>query len=136
MLFRSLNIKSINGNLLTACYGLTDLNLPYVTDIMGELCNSNYSLLKFEFPNTLQSLRPVQFSKCINLTAINLITNWRWSLNVKDTNLSHECIIDMFNKLKDLTGADSLTLTIGANNLAKVTDEEKLIANNKNWILA
>lgn len=129
----TLNIKSITGNLLSSCYGLTDLNLPYVTNINGEICNGNYSLLKFEFPNTLQSLRPVQFNKCTNLTTINLITNWRWSLNVKDTNLSHECIIDMFNKLKDLTGADSLTLTIGANNLAKVTNEELQIPNSKNW---
>ena len=89
------------------------------------------------FFNTFSSLTHIQqFSECVNLKDLQLVTNWRWSLNVKDTDLTHECIIDMFNKLKDLTGADSLTLTIGANNLAKVTDEEKLIANNKNWILA
>ena len=66
---------------------------------------------------------------------LQLVTNWRWSLNVKDTDLTHKCIIDMFNKLKDLTGENSLTLTIGANNLAKVTDEELQIPNSKNWTI-
>lgn len=51
-------------------------------------------------------------------------------------NLSHECLLEMLNNLIDLTGATAKTLTLGATNLAKLTDEEKLIATNKNWILA
>lgn len=115
------------------------INLPVLETlhVSNNFCYNCYSLREFTFPNTFLNLdTPQLFNGCINLNTINLVTNWRWSLNVKDTDLTHECIIDMFNKLKDLTGADSLTLTIGANNLAKVTDEEKLIATNKNWILA
>lgn len=124
-------------SLLSNTYNCEYLSLPNVQYINTSLCSDCISLFSFQFPNTLVQLgQPQQFKGCVNLKDIQLVTNWRWSLNVKDTDLTHECIIDMFNKLKDLTGEDSLTLTIGANNLAKVTDEEKLIATNKNWILA
>ena len=132
--------KKINSSSAFAnCFNLSYINLPVLETlhVYNSFCYNCYSLTEFTFPNTLLNLdTPQLFTGCINLKTINLVTNWNWSLNVKDTDLTHECIIDMFNKLKDLTGADSLTLTIGANNLAKVTDEEKLIATNKNWILA
>lgn len=130
-------LETVTNSICTNCYNLETISLPALKELQGNVCQYCYSLTEFTFPNTFVSLgKANQFQGCINLNTINLITNWRWSLNVKDCPLTHECIIDMFNKLKDLTGADSLTLTIGANNLAKVTDEEKLIATNKNWILA
>lgn len=132
--------KKINASsAFNNCYNLSYINLPVLETlhVYNSFCSNCYSLTEFTFPNTFINLdTPQLFTGCVNLNTINLVTNWRWSLNVKDTDLTHECIIDMFNKLKDLTGENSLTLTIGANNLAKVTDEEKLIANNKNWILA
>ena len=45
-------------------------------------------------------------------------------------------MIAMFNSLKDLTGDTAKTLTLGSTNLAKLTDEQKAIATNKNWTLA
>ena len=158
----SLNLPSLttisNGNSFASCYSLTSVNLPVLETISGSYAFSNCSsltsinlpalitissysafygcssLISFLFYNTFSSLtQSQQFSECVNLKDLQLVTNWRWSLNVKDTDLTHECIIDMFNKLKDLTGADSLTLTIGAKNLAKVTDEELQIPNSKNW---
>ena len=133
----ALTTISSNG-VFSSCSSLTSINLPALTTISdSSTFASCSSLISFLFYNTFSTLtKSQQFTECINLKDLQLVTNWRWSLNVKDTDLTHECIIDMFNKLKDLTGADSLTLTIGANNLAKVTDEEKLIATNKNWILA
>ena len=116
------------------CYSLTSINLPALTTISSSAFYSCSSLVSFLFYNTFTSLlQPQQFTGCVNLKDLQLVSNWRWSLNVKDTDLTHECIIDMFNKLKDLTGEDSLTLTIGATNLAKVTDEELQIPNSKNW---
>ena len=132
-------LTTISGSsVFSSCYSLTSISLPALTTISGSSAFAScYSLISFLFYNTFSSLtQSQQFTECVNLKDLQLVTNWNWSLNVKDADLTHECIIDMFNKLKDLTGEDSLTLTIGANNLAKVTDEEKLIANNKNWILA
>ena len=123
---------------LRYAYSLNYLNIPQLTTFIVNSCGENaYSLYNFKFYNMLSAFEVANLFKNVSsIKYIELITNWNWSLNVKDTDLTHECIIDMFNKLKDLTGENSLTLTIGANNLAKVTDAEKLIATNKNWILA
>ena len=45
-------------------------------------------------------------------------------------------MIAMFNSLKNLTDTTAKTLTLGSVNLAKLTDEQKAIATNKNWTLA
>lgn len=51
-------------------------------------------------------------------------------------NLTHDSLINgIFNNLKDLTGSSSQSLTLGDANMEKLTEEEKLIATNKNWIL-
>ena len=123
------------NNAFSNCSSLTSINLPALKTISGSsVFYGCSSLISFLFYNTFSSLTQLQqFAECVNLKDLQLVTNWRWSLNVKDTDLTHECIIDMFNKLKDLTGEDSLTLTIGANNLAKVTNEELQIPNSKNW---
>ena len=42
----------------------------------------------------------------------------------------------MFEALKDNTGTTAKTLTLGATNLAKLTEEQKQIATDKNWNLA
>ena len=130
-------LETVTSNICTNCYNLETISLPVLKELRSsDLFMNCYSLREFTFPNTFLNLgKPQLFTGCINLNTINLVTNWRWSLNVKDTDLTHECIIDMFNKLKDLTGENSLTLTIGANNLAKVTNEELQIPNSKNWIV-
>ena len=62
--------------------------------------------------------------------------NFELELQLSYTNLTRNCLLEMLNNLKDLTGATTKTLTLGTTNLKKLTDEEKLIATNKNWILA
>ena len=53
------------------------------------------------------------------------------------TGLTRENIVNhIFTKLGDNTGQSALTLTLGATNLAKLTDEDKAIATAKNWTLA
>lgn len=45
-------------------------------------------------------------------------------------------MVNMFNALSDHTGLSSNTLVLGPTNLAKLTEEQKAIATNKNWNLA
>lgn len=53
------------------------------------------------------------------------------------TGLTRENIVNhILIKLGDNTEQSALTLTIGATNLAKLTDEDKAIATAKNWTLA
>ena len=51
--------------------------------------------------------------------------------------LTHDSILGVLNALKDLTvEGTTQTLTLGATNLAKLTDGEKSIATEKGWTLA
>ena len=53
--------------------------------------------------------------------------------NVTDCPLTRESLLSILNALKD--GVSGKTVTLGANNLAKLTAEEKAIATNKGWVL-
>ena len=51
--------------------------------------------------------------------------------------LTHESIMSILNCLKDYSGSSTTyTVTLGATNLAKLTDAEKAIATQKGWTLA
>lgn len=105
------------------------------------LCSNCYLLEEIDLTSLLtftSSMGSSAFLNCISLTTIKIAKDF--NIDKFDChnafNLSHECLLEMLNNLIDLTGATAKTLTLGATNLAKLTDEEKLIATNKNWILA
>ena len=52
------------------------------------------------------------------------------------TKMERKAILEVLGNLKDLTGQTSRTLTLGSTLLAKLTEDDKLIATNKNWTLA
>lgn len=53
------------------------------------------------------------------------------------TKLTHDSLMNILNALKNLVGTGTTrTLTLGATNLAKLTDAEKAIATEKGWTLA
>ena len=53
----------------------------------------------------------------------------------KCTNLTVDSLMSVINALVDLTGQTSKTLKLGSTNLNKLSEEQKAIATNKNWIL-
>ena len=69
------------------------------------------------------------FSGCTNLKSI-LMTNIGANLDISaSTKFERSDLLVILNNLKTVTS--SKTLTMGADNLAKLTDEDKLIATNK-----
>lgn len=52
------------------------------------------------------------------------------------TLFSRETLVNILNNYADMTGKAAVKLTLGSKNLAKLTDEDKLIATNKNITLA
>lgn len=54
------------------------------------------------------------------------------------TNLTHDSIMNVINNLYDIAslGCKTQSLKLGTTNLAKISDEEKLIAQNKGWTLS
>lgn len=122
--------KNINSITLTTApltvYGRIFLNATKLQSVynlnLGETSEAQY--------------QPFYCSNLTNITfADGSIINNSTSFS-SCTKLTVNSILNILNILKDLTGSTSATLTLGAGNLAKLTDEQKAIATNKNWVLA
>ena len=122
--------KNINSITLTTApltiYGQIFLNATKLQSVynlnLGETSEAQY--------------QPFYCSNLTNITfADGSIINNSTSFS-SCTKLTVDSILNILNILKDLTGSTSATLTLGAGNLAKLTDEQKAIATNKNWVLA
>lgn len=73
------------------------------------------------------------FLNCVSLEAVRL-KNIGCDLDISaSTKFTAETLVEVMNNLKTLSGK---TLTMGADNLAKLTVEQKAIATNKGWTLA
>lgn len=128
--------------LLYNCFSLTDIEKIDFDKVQGN-CNQafyNCYLLKkiakldFSKITTYSSI----FSSCKSLIDIEIIAgNIKTTIMFNQSNyLSHSTLLRILNALADLTGQTTQKLTLGAINLAKLTDEEKAIATEKNWTLA
>ena len=72
---------------------------------------------------------------CKSLTTLGGFTGLKVSLDLSSSPLlTHDSLLNVINEAADVT-ASPQTLTLGATNLAKLTDEEKAIATSKGWTL-
>lgn len=75
------------------------------------------------------------FFGCSHLTTLGGFIGFKTYLNLSDSPLlTHDSLLNVINEAANVTG-NPKTLTFGATNLAKLTDEEKAIATNKGWTL-
>ena len=119
------------------CSGLTtipQLNTSNVSD-MSAMFVSNYALttipaLDMNNVNYASNM----FNYCGNLKSI-LMTGMKVNFDISaSTKFEESDLVTILNNLATVT--TTKTLTMGATNLAKLTDEEKAIATNKGWTLA
>ena len=134
-------------NVFYDCKKLQEAYIDGATTI-GTLVFKNCSSLKIvHLPSSITTARnnsltstssyDYAFDGCTALEDVQLGQDWNMSLRLDvSNNITVESMVAMFDSLKDLTGETAKTLTLGATNLAKLTDEQKLIATNKNWTLA
>lgn len=119
------------------CYGLTTIPLldtSKVTNMfyMFNSCTNLTTVPALDASNVTNMGN--MFGGCTKLKSI-LMTNIGVNLNISDsTQFEREDLLVILNNLKTVTSAT--TLTMGATNLAKLTDEDKAIAINKGWTLA
>lgn len=76
--------------------------------------------------------------ECVDLERIK-IKDIHYRFNVSEssvTKLNREALLEIIGNLRDMTGSTSLTLTLGATNLAKLTEEDIALATEKNWTVA
>lgn len=154
------NVATMYG-MFYNCNSLTtipQLNTSKVTDMGSMFCNCN-SLTTVPLLDTAKvknmsqmfwhcgNLQTVPAFDCSNVTNMNnifascsslksvLMTNIGVSLDISASTLFERTdLVTILNNLKTVTSTK--TLKMGATNLAKLTDEDKLIATNKGWTLA
>ena len=102
-------------------------------EIFGE-CYSLVTIGAYDFASITNLVEA--FENCRSLKHIH-IKNFPVSFDISvSTQFEESDLVEILNNLMDLTGKTTQTLTMGATNLAKLTDSEKAIATNKNWTLA
>lgn len=114
--FASNNNLSAIGYMLSGCTNLHTLNLPS-GGVFGRVTNRDYA-----------------FSNCTSLSTITGSLNLGVSFDLHYCPLTHESLLNVLNSIQTVTTKP--TLTLGTNNLSKLTDDEKKIATDKGWILA
>lgn len=119
---------------------LPTIDLTKATSIGGAFAYSDVlvtieKLIISENTGTLGSGALSGCTKLANITFEGVIAK---NTNVSSlTALTHESLISLLNTLKDLSGTGTtLTLTLGATLLAKLTDAEKVVATEKGWTLS
>ena len=76
------------------------------------------------------------FWDCTSLTDLGGFVGLKTNLDLSFCDkLTHDSLMNVINKAADVT-ASPATLTLGSDNLAKLSDEEKAIATGKGWTLA
>lgn len=132
-------IVSLGNSIFRNCIRLEEIILP---EKLNNLGSYNFydcrSLKTIYIPGTVNGIGDSIFNRCSNLEFVTLGDGF----NANNLNLSvstlytRETILHWLNALADRTGQTAYKLTIGATNLAKLTEQDILVATNKNWTLA
>lgn len=125
--------------MFSGCYSLKNINLssfrtPSLT-IMSNTFANCYSLQRLDlsaFDMSNVTNISSTFNNCRSLTYLK-IKGVKVSFNVSYSPLCRDSILYIINNLEEVS---EQTLTLGADNLAKITDAEKSVATNKGWTLA
>lgn len=130
------NVTSMQ-NLFNGCNNLTTVPLLDISKIastasMFRFCYKLTTIPALDASNVISTTS--MFQGCSNLKSI-LMTNIGANLDISvSTKFERTDLVTILNNLKTVT--ETKTLTMGATNLAKLTDEDKAIATNKGWTLA
>ena len=73
---------------------------------------------------------------CSRLREIHIV-DIHYNINITaSTAFTREALVEIIGNLRDMTGKTSLTLTMGATNMAKLTADDIAVATGKNWTIA
>lgn len=135
----SKNLTLISDRAFRDCRSLTEINIiSKIAKILDYAFQGCVSLEKINLPQTLGAISSTAFINCTKLQFVTLGDGFNANnLDLSASTLyTRETILQWLNAIADRTGQTAYKLTIGATNLAKLTEEDILIATNKNWTLA
>lgn len=133
------SVISISNYAFQLCINLTSITIPNrITNIGMFMFSDCKSLSSLVIPSSVMNIDNSSFRNCSKLEFVTLGDGFNANnLNLSaSTNYTRETILQWLNALADRTGQTAYKLTIGAKNLAKLTEQDILIATNKNWTLA
>ena len=146
------NLTTVTSCTISDQHKLQTIILPPNTQTLS--VNYCYSLKTFVVPNNCKTLvvnycteireltipssvTDVNVSANYNLRVLNVPADFNIAISISTSIfMEHDSLVNILDNLKDLSNDSSKKLTLGSVNLAKLTDEEKNIALNKNWTLA
>lgn len=133
------NVTSIGGYVCRFCVNLENVKIYSKYIYTAYACFEQCTKLKYVYLcNQTGKMDNRIFSGCKAIEFVDLEDEFNTDgLNLSSSTLyTRETILQWLNALADRTGQTAYKLTIGATNLAKLTEEDILIATNKNWTLA
>ena len=131
-------VTVIGANIFYQCTKLKSVTISGSVNNVSTLAFGNCTSLKnLTILSKKASFMDSAFRNCTALEYVYLPFNFNSKLNLSASNLfTRETIVNWLNALADRTGTTANILGIGAPNIAKLTEEDILIATNKNWTLA
>ena len=126
---KSVDLSGVNINASTIAYMFTECTSLEYINLSGLAVNQSYSTGR-------------AFYKCSSLKNLVLPAgvfsfDSTITIDLSYSPLTHDCAVDIFNKLADRTGyATTGTLTLSPTTKGYLTDAEKAIATDKGWVIA
>ena len=133
------NLIRIETGAFFQCNSLTNITLPSgVQYLRTQAFYDCRGLKTISIPNSTKEFGDRAFSLCSSLENVTLESGFNASgLDLSASTLySVNTLVAMLNALSDRTGLEAYTLVLGSANLAKLSNEEIVIATQKNWTLA
>ena len=129
------SVTTVDTSAFNACTSLKDVVMSNNLKTLKQNAFYNCPLEKIYLPASLTTIGAAVFSTQY-FRDVSLGKGFDCSLDIKAGNYTVDVMLAMFDALKDNTGLEAKTLTLGATNLAKLTTEQLQTATNKNWNLA
>lgn len=126
---KSVDLSGVNIDASTIAYMFTECTSLEYINLSGLAVNKAYSTGR-------------TFYKCSSLKNLVLPAgifsfDSTITIDLSYSPLTHDCAVDIFNKLADRTGFTSTaTLTLSPTTKGYLTDAEKAIATDKGWVIA
>ena len=136
------DLSASAAGMFSGCNNLLDLSFPVgfgaqITSVRN-MFNYCSKMVDLHLPDGFGSSATdamYAFNNCDALANITGNPNFKASFSLSgSTKLTHDSLMVVINGLQTVTTAQ--TLTLGAANLAKLTDAEKKVATDKGWTLA
>lgn len=129
------NVTHIGFGCFFTCTALKNIILPNKIFFVGDNAfNSCTNLETINLPSSVGTIFKTSFLNCRSLTNVTLGDNFNCNnLDLSaSTKYSVDTLIAMLTALADRSEQSAYTLT----NLAKLSDDQRAIATDKNWTLA